>query len=268
MRIMPRMQRLSELAAEQIQEIITQIAPDDPDCQSEVERDHYFAVGRSALENIRAAMLIAGTDDPARILDLPCGYGRVLRALKAAFPEAELAACDIVREAVDFCAETFGAEPVYAHEDPAETETEVDQPYDLIWCNSLLTHVNQSRWAGFLRLFEAVAAPGGIVVFTTCGRQVADRLRTGVYDYDLNEERIEALLSQYEREGFGYQDYPDVVASYFAFTESDGYGLSLSTPAFVCSQLEAVPSLRLLAYTEQGADQHLDVVACLKTTGG
>jgi SAM-dependent methyltransferase len=260
---MLRMQKLSDLVAEQPKEIITEIAPKDPDYQGEFHRDHYFAVGQSALETIRSAMLIAGKNSVAKILDLPCGYGRVLRTLKAAFPHAELAACDIVTEAVDFCVETFGAKPVHAREDPAETEAEIDDRFDLIWCNSLLTHLDRHRWPGFLKLFETVTAPGGIVVFTTCGRHVADRLRTRVYHYLLNDEGIEALLSQYDREGFGYQEYSDM--RYFPFTDSDGYGLSLSQPAFVCSQLEAVAGLRLLAYTEQGLDQHLDAVACLKT---
>ena len=58
--------------------------------------------------------------DVKRILDLPCGHGRVLRYLSAAFPEAEITACDIMREGVDFCASTFGAIPVYSQDDPQQ----------------------------------------------------------------------------------------------------------------------------------------------------
>ena len=38
------------------------------------------------------------------ILDFGCGFGRVLRMLKAAYPEARLTAADVKREGVDFCA--------------------------------------------------------------------------------------------------------------------------------------------------------------------
>ena len=69
-----------------------------------IDERQYFNVGRSALECIdiclRAAQM--GVFDVKRILDLPCGHGRVLRYLRAAFPEAEITACDILRDGVDF----------------------------------------------------------------------------------------------------------------------------------------------------------------------
>lgn len=52
-----------------------------------------------------------------RILDLPSGAGRVLRALRAGFPDASIVACDLMRDGVDFCAREFGAIPVYAAAD-------------------------------------------------------------------------------------------------------------------------------------------------------
>jgi SAM-dependent methyltransferase len=64
--------------------------------------NHYFYCGRSALGAIRLALAAAGTSKVRSILDLPCGHGRVLRVLKAAFPEAELHACDLDRTGVDF----------------------------------------------------------------------------------------------------------------------------------------------------------------------
>src|SRR5437870_5495298 len=87
------------------------------------------------LESGRAALTAAGKTDVRRILDLPCGHGRVLRVLKAAFPGAALTACDIDRDGVDFCASRFGAEPVYSVEDPGRIP--VRGPFDLIWVGSL-----------------------------------------------------------------------------------------------------------------------------------
>src|SRR5204863_8296827 len=73
--------------------------------------DAYFATSQWALQPIRLALLAARRDRVGRILDLPCGYGRVMRAIRAEFPEAHITACDIDPHAVDFCAETFGATP-------------------------------------------------------------------------------------------------------------------------------------------------------------
>src|SRR5438552_18413641 len=56
------------------------------------DKKHYFAVGRSALACVRMALGEAGAPTPRSILDLPCGHGRVLRFLHAAYPAAQLTA--------------------------------------------------------------------------------------------------------------------------------------------------------------------------------
>src|SRR5262249_54999765 len=80
------------------------------------QQEHYFGITRSALRCIRLALLPAGKDPRRvkRILDLPSGAGRVLRVLRAEFPDASIVACDLIRDSVDFCAREFGAIPAYA----------------------------------------------------------------------------------------------------------------------------------------------------------
>src|SRR4051794_25448609 len=86
----------------------------------------YYQVGRSALETIltglEAAQIPAETI--RRIADIPCGHGRVLRYLKAAFPDAEIAACDIMRDGVDYCSKTFGATAIYSKDKPEKIPLE------------------------------------------------------------------------------------------------------------------------------------------------
>jgi SAM-dependent methyltransferase len=177
----------------------------------------------------------------------------VLRALKAAFPHARLTACDLDRDAVDFCARTFGAAPVYSHEDPAQIR--IDDRFDLIWCCSLLTHVDAPRWPGFLDLFTSLLTPGGVLVFTTHGRSVAADWRAGKHD-GLTADLAQGLLEDYDRSGFGYRDYP-------GWTE---YGLSCSRPSWVCERVERTAGLALLGYTERGWSRQ-DTVACIRTDG-
>src|SRR5262249_45606967 len=90
----------------------TTISPDERMPTTDVAG--YLAVGESALKAIRLALLTARAPQPGEILDLPCGHGRVLRWLAAAFPEARLTACDLLRDGVDFCASAFGAAPIYS----------------------------------------------------------------------------------------------------------------------------------------------------------
>jgi SAM-dependent methyltransferase len=224
---------------------------------------HYDHVGKEALRAISLAMLAARKQTVERILDFPCGHGRVLRMLKWAFPDARLTACDLDREGVDFCVKVLGAEGVYSKENPSDLEIEAD--FDLIWCGSLFTHLNASRWDEFLALFESLLIPGGLLVFTVSGRRASEKLRVDdladrppnrKVAYGLFPGQIEALLRDYDRDGFGYVDY----------SHATNYGISLASPAWVCRQLERLPNLYLLTYAEECRDppQSLDVVSCIR----
>jgi SAM-dependent methyltransferase len=239
--------------------ISTEIAADDGMFRGNMA--HYVGVGHSALRCIGAAALLAGKSDPARILDLPCGHGRVLRALRAAFPRAEITACDLDAAGVGYCERTFGAVGIVSDPDPKAIQLEGE--YDLVWCGSLLTHLGSAGWHEFLTLFERVLAPSGLLVFTTHGRRTEEWLERGRGNsgqtvrevYGLDDAQAKRLLADASRDGFGYIDcYPG----------RTGYGLSVSRLPFVISLIQAVTSLRLVACLEHGWDDHHDVIACVK----
>jgi len=243
-----KLKTIFELATPNVQ---TDIAVCDnmfvPEC-----RDHYFRVGQGAFRCIKAAMLATEKIGVKKILDLPCGHGRVMRVLRAAFPDAEITACDLEKDGVDFCAKTFGAMPVYSAADPALIP--ISDQFDLIWCGSLLTHLDKHKWPGFLDFFNIHLMPGGIVVFTVHGRESVHWLRNGGHDYALRHPQ--AILKEYDQTGFGYQVYRTHT--------HQNYGISISSPAWVLQELLKQPSLRLINYTEKGWDNHQDVVACMK----
>ena len=220
-------------------------------------RDHYFAVGQSARYCIEVSMLTAGIEAFESILDLPCGYGRVLRHLQAAFPGAQLTACDIDRDGVDFCAATFGATPAYGHNSPHEIRLQGN--YDLIWVGSLLTHLNNNDCAVFLEFFRANLRRKGLLVFTVHGRAVAERLREGASDYGLDPTGISQALKEHASDGFGYASYPVTTP-----VVGENYGISLASPCWVYGQMEKLPDMQLLNYTEKGWDNHQDVVTFLR----
>jgi SAM-dependent methyltransferase len=225
----------------------------------EGDRRHYFAVGQSALRCIKLAMLAACKDQLRSILDFGCGFGRVLRVLKAAFPAAELSACDTSRDAIDFCARTFGAEPIQSNEDVSRIQ--ITNKFDLIWCGTLLTNVDSAQFSALLQLFDSLLVDNGILVFTTHGPFVAHRIRTGACTYGLSPNLVPALVNEYDTIGFGYKNYPDEVLTRLGVKR---YGISLSTPSWVCRQIGFLPNLRLLTYTEKAWDDHQDSIACTK----
>jgi SAM-dependent methyltransferase len=244
------MQTLKELFERRETNVSTNIAPEDGMYAG--NKDHYFHVGQSALQSIRLALLASGKGQLKRLLDFPCGHGRVLRMIRAAFPEAELTACDILRDGVDFCAREFNAVPVYSEDDPAKIS--ISGPFDLIWCGSLLTHLDAGRWMDFINVFDSLLSSDGLMVLTTHGRWVAERMHRGENSYGLEPGELRRLLASYDRQGFGF-------GSYF---HDANYGISAASPAWVCRKLEEVSNLRLIHLTERGWDSHQDVVVCMK----
>jgi hypothetical protein len=127
--------------------------------------------------------------------------------------------------------------------------------------------VNADRIIGFLELFESRLAPTGIVVITTSGRggyevlqdllPKADEVAPATIDkakqyFPYPEAVLPDLAGSYDRDGFAYRD----------LAEDVGYGTSLTSPAWVCQQIERMPRMRLVNYMERGWGSMQDVVAC------
>jgi trans-aconitate methyltransferase len=236
--------------------VITEVSPNDEMYQD--DPDWYFQLGEVALHNIGLGMLATRRVSFWRILDLPSGHGRVLRTLKAAFPHAQLTACDIDSDGVEFCARVLGATPIVSRDDPAEIE--LNGPFDLIWCGSLLTHLDADRWPGFLGLFERNLAEYGLLVFSTHGRFAAEMARLGKYNFGLHDAPLSSLMEGYERDGFGYAEYVDDLKDRL---DIPTYGVSLTSPQAVFDQVAQHPLLRVISYAERAWGGH-DVVTCLR----
>lgn len=217
---------------------------------------HYHHVGVNAIELILQAMLIANKTCVKTILDMPCGFGRVARHLAAAFPEAALSVCDLYEDRIAFCAEQFQSNPLLSKDDPSGLS--FAEPFDLIWCGSLLTHLPERKFLNTLRLFSRSLAPDGIAVVTTHGR-FSPWFHHTQYKY-LSDERFILAERGFYNNGFGYVDYTDPVS-----IDSPAYGLSLSSAAFVVSAVEEDHSVRIVSFTERGWGRHQDVLVFQKS---
>jgi len=208
---------------------------------------HYYQVGLSAVRCIDEALESANLKQIRTILDLPCGGGRVLRFLVHRFPDAEITACELAPGAAEFCARTFGAQPAGSSRNFADVS--LGKKFDLIWCGSLVTHLNESGIAALLRLFQLHLATGGIVIFTTHGDFVQRRIPRRDFDYGLDREQIERIGADYPKTGYGFEDYPG---------EQD-YGVSLSSPAWIRALVRDLGGWREVFFKERGWDNHQDV---------
>jgi SAM-dependent methyltransferase len=223
--------------------------------------EHYVRAGRSAVENVRLALVAAERREETieSLLDFGCGHGRITRAFKEAFPNARLAACDIDRDGVEFCAATFGATPYYSS--PVLAEIEIGERFDLVFCGSVFTHLSLEKWPKLLSVLYSALAQDAVLVFSTHGRYVAHRLRSGEYQYGLTDEQVRRVIGDYDAGGFGYCDYSHSAGR-------DGYGVSLSLPSRVCETVEAFPDFHIVLFRERGWNAHQDVVAAVRRAVG
>jgi len=224
-------------------EVSREIAANDP--MYRYNPDLYFAAGQQALRCIRLAMLAARQEDVSSILDFACGFGRVQRMLRAAFPDAHITACDVREDGVAFCSRTFGASGVIGRPNPEEVQ--LQGPFDLIWCGSLLTHVPSDAWRGFVKLFDSVLSPRGLLVFTIYGRHLAEAIRDGSNMLRLNQAQADRLLHDYDTTGFGFVSEATQRAPAFG-----DFGDCVASREWVMQELDHLPALELLLYLERG----------------
>jgi SAM-dependent methyltransferase len=211
----------------------------------------YFAVSLSALRCVDRALEAANLQAPSAILDMPCGYGRELRALVARFPQASVTVCDIRPKTVRFCAQRFGAEGVVSAK--ALDTVSFQRTFDLIWCGTLITNFDPPQTLALLDLFVRSAGSGALIVFTTHGEYVRQRIEDGA-NYGLIPDGVQRLTSTYDETGYGYADYP----------WETGYGVSVISPRWMRDQLGRHPALREVYFAERDWDNHQDVFGFLK----
>jgi SAM-dependent methyltransferase len=216
---------------------------------------HYFKVGLSAIQCIDAAISSAGISEPKRILDLPCGHGRVLRFLVHRFPDASFTACDLDTDGVDFCIETFGVGGVYSKVDLSHLS--LGNHFDLIWCGSLVTHLDEPRITALIRFFQLHLAPGGLLLFSAAGHRVAEWMLNGKFDYGISRAAIPIITSAYRDSGYGYTDYPYMPE----------YGISLTSPEWIRARVKQIGNLREVYFEQYGWDDHQDVYGFVKMAG-
>ncbi len=231
--------RFRSLLPESIYEnFIKEISPND--VMYKFDEIYYFYWGKWALDCVQRTLNKVGKEDVKDILDLPCGHGRVLRFFKSAFPKANLTACEIDQDGVDFCVRTFGAKGVYSNVDP--TKIEISEKFDLIWCGSLLTHLDQDKWYSFIDFFSKHLEKDGILIFTAHGECIIKYLRKGKERLGLDSKRVKKILEDYDSNGFGYSNY----------LGNENYGISLSSSKWVFDVLSNFPQMELIEHNLQG----------------
>ncbi len=217
--------------------------------------EQYFDLGRRALELVLFSAQLCDKPHYPDILDLPCGYGRVLRWLRAEYHYARITACDLDRSAVDFCAAELGAIPVYSQ--PDLRALAFTSQFDLIWVGSLLTHLPESQWLTALDCFVQWTRECGVLIFSTHGRCYTSLLARGQKNVTENVDKA-ALLADFARTGFAFQPYFE--------DPTRQYGVSATSPTWLQGVLQRYPDMIMRAYLEEAWGMQ-DVVILYRKAG-
>ena len=267
----------SEVVAEQEKALLRRVSLDihrHDDMYVPGHAEHYLTVGLSALSAITEALHASGrplsiSPVPASpvpvsfgpvssgpvtsILDFSCGYGRVLRMLKAQFSETDIFASELNSKALAYCESVFSVQGFQSNVDFKQIE-KIGQ-FDLIWCSSLIPHIDESSATDLLRFFHQNLAPGGVCVFSTHGLKSLEALQAGLFSYNLSAKAQEEVLAGYRRNEFGFGNY--------RFRE--GYGMSLSTREKIEAMAATAGDWTEIMFKESGWDNHQDVFAFSRT---
>jgi SAM-dependent methyltransferase len=217
--------------------------PDDTD------GGHYARVGRSAIAAIEGSLAAAGRgwSDVEACLDMPCGYGRVLRLLAREIAPERITACDINRQAIRFCATQFG---VRALRSTPSLDRMALGRHDLIWCGSLVTHLDEERVGQLLRSFANALTPGGVAIVTIH----AEPPTAG--EFAARHDEIDGALREH---GHFHVPYDSAL---FA------YGHAWQTPEHLTRVFAEASGQRvtLVSHQPRGWDDHQDVLAFRRDT--
>jgi len=213
---------------------------------------HYFKVGLSAIQCIDSS--ISSIENPKinNILDMPCGYGRVLRFLCRRFPNANLTGMDIDENGIDFCTHTFGVKVI--HSKKKLDLLTLGSKFDLIWCGSLLTHIETIFAVDLLHFFDRHLSVGGLLIFSSHGNSVCEDIKDGKKTYGLDEGGVSQLIRSYAESGYGYANYPG---------QAD-YGISVTSAEWLRGQFNKIQGWKEVYCKERGWDNHQDIFCILK----
>ena len=217
---------------------------------------HYMSVGQSAVNNIQESLTAANLslNSLRSILDIPSGYGRVLRVLASKVHPEKITACDIQKEQIEFCAKEFGCKQFLSSTDLSKIH--FPENYSLIWVGSLFTHFNEKDFTDLLKLLFESLEDNGLLIITTHGKYAVEIFEKywGNGPVPASREELQKTLDQ--NNGFYFAPYPYLPS----------YGISISLKEYVDSLFDGLfrEKAKIVRFAERGWDNHQDVFSIQK----
>jgi ubiquinone/menaquinone biosynthesis C-methylase UbiE len=137
----------------------------------------FLRIGAGSANLVRHHVNLMGIDlvNGSRVLDFGCGCGRTLRWFLASGISAEFHGVDVDKEAIDWCNRNLHRGHFLATE-PLPPLPYPGQHFDLVYCLSVFTHLNEPMQDAWLAELRRVLKPGGALLLTVFGATAAKKL--------------------------------------------------------------------------------------------
>src|SRR5205823_1240212 len=99
------------------------------------------------------------------------------------------------------------------------SDLNLSRRFDLIWCGSLLTHIDEQVASDLLQSFHDQLSDQGLCIFTTIGWRSIEWIEGKKCTYGLSEDAQQKVIREFQSKGYGYADYPN----------QSGFGISAVT---------------------------------------
>jgi SAM-dependent methyltransferase len=182
--------------------------------------------------------------DLERVLEIGCGYGRIVRVLREHVPPSKIYVSDVIEEGANFSASELGVNKMPVLE---KVQGGYDEFFDLIFLLGVYIHMPLDFMRNHIELVSRALKPSGLFVFTTQGPICAQNAEQfGQYWLD---KKI--VLQDLQTKGHSFQKYPH----YY-----DQYGMAWHTEDCVRETIQdAKIPLRFIRYGAAEYGGHSDV---------
>jgi len=147
----------------------------------------FLRIGKGCANLIRSHLAVMGMklEDAQRVLDFGCGCGRTVRWFLDRAGKTEFHGVDVDAEATSWCTAHHPAGRFTAN-DPYPPLPYAGDYFDVIYCVSVFTHLNEAMQNVWLKELNRILKPGGILLLTVYAKAVT---------LGLNEEGRQQLQS-------------------------------------------------------------------------
>jgi 2-polyprenyl-3-methyl-5-hydroxy-6-metoxy-1,4-benzoquinol methylase len=179
-----------------------------------------------------------------QVLDFGCGCGRILLAVKKAYPKLSLHGADIDQEAIDFCNKHYDKWGKFYVNPDCPPSSMASNSIDLVYGISVFTHLPEDFQFLWLKELNRVTQINGILLLT------------------VENEKINFLLNltekdQLESKGYFYKEGK--------VTEGlpEYYQTAIHTHAYIHKEWSKY--FEILNIIPLGMGNHQDIIVCRKT---